>query len=89
MLEADDVGYLVLQNNNQQTSMPGVFAAGDVADPHYRQAIVAAGDGAKAAIDAIEFLESLGFTLEEANKLRAATQAEAKEGQQEVEDGAE
>lgn len=70
-LETDEQGFLVLQCHSQQTSMPGVFAAGDVADPHYRQAIIAAGDGAKAAINAIEFLESLGFTKTEADKLRA------------------
>ena len=83
MLEADNIGYLILQSNTQQTSVPGVFAAGDVADPHYRQAIVAAGDGAKAAIDAIEFLESLGFTLAEANKLRSVWNIEPKQVQQE------
>jgi thioredoxin reductase (NADPH) len=68
-LEIDDYECLVLQPKNQQTSMRGVFAAGDVAN-HYRQAIIAAGEGAKAAIDAIEFLESLGFTLTESKKLR-------------------
>jgi thioredoxin reductase (NADPH) len=71
VLDTDKQGFLVLQCDSQQTSMPGVFAAGDVADPHYRQAIIAAGDGAKAAINAIEFLESLGFTKTEADKLRA------------------
>lgn len=69
-LEVDEEGCLVVQPKSQQTSMQGVFAAGDVAN-HYRQAIIAAGEGAKAAIDAIEFLESLGFTLEESKKLRS------------------
>ena len=83
ILETDNVGYLILESN-QQTSMPGVFAAGDVADPHYRQAIVAAGDGAKAAIDAIQFLESIGFTLEEAKKVKEAKIEEEKQKQQDV-----
>lgn len=39
--------------------LPGVFAAGDCADPHYRQAIVAAGSGAKAAIEADKYIKSL------------------------------
>lgn len=82
VLEADSLGYLILQCSTQQTNMPGVFAAGDVADPRYRQAIVAAGDGAKAAIDAIEFLETLGFTLAEANKLRTVSNVEQKEEKQ-------
>jgi thioredoxin reductase (NADPH) len=71
ILETDEQGFLVVQFGSQQTSMPGVFAAGDVADPHYRQAIIAAGDGAKAAINAIEFLESIGFNKAETDKLRA------------------
>lgn len=78
-LEADDVGYLLLQPNSQQTSITGVFAAGDVADPHYRQAIVAAGDGAKAAIDAIQFLELIGFNLEEATRLQETTKKASKQ----------
>jgi thioredoxin reductase (NADPH) len=45
--------------NQQLLPLPGVFAAGDCADPHYRQAIVAAGSGAKAAIEADKYLKSL------------------------------
>ncbi|MDY6379269.1 MAG: thioredoxin-disulfide reductase [Bacteroidales bacterium] len=45
--------------NNQSPILPGVFAAGDCADPHYRQAIVAAGSGAKAAIEADKYIKSL------------------------------
>lgn len=71
ILEMDNQGYLVLDYNSQRTSVSGIFAAGEVADSQYRQAIVAAGDGAKAAIDAIEFLESTGFTLSEAVALRS------------------
>ncbi|MDD4995024.1 MAG: thioredoxin-disulfide reductase [Patescibacteria group bacterium] len=54
-LELDAKGYIKIKNG-VETSVPGVFAAGDVGDPHYKQAIVAAGAGAMAAIQAEEFL---------------------------------
>jgi thioredoxin reductase (NADPH) len=56
-LELDENKYVKLFDNTSQTSLKGVFAAGDCADPRYRQAITAAGSGARAAIDAERYLE--------------------------------
>lgn len=55
----DPEGFIIVKDNSTQTNIPGVFAAGDCADPHYRQAVVAAGSGAKAAIDADKYIKSL------------------------------
>jgi len=55
-LDRDAAGYLLTQGKTTQTSIEGVFAAGDVADPVYRQAITSAGEGCKAALDAERWL---------------------------------
>jgi thioredoxin reductase (NADPH) len=60
-LDMNDVGYIKIQHPSTQTSVEGVFAAGDVADPTYRQAVSAAGEGCKAAIDAERWLASKGI----------------------------
>ena len=56
----DEQGFIKVEGQNQATNVEGVFAAGDVCDPYYRQAIVAAGSGAKAALDAQAYLSALG-----------------------------
>ena len=55
-LEMDQDGYLVL-DQHMHTNLPGVFAAGEVGDPHFQQVVVSAGMGAAAAMEAVEFLE--------------------------------
>jgi thioredoxin reductase (NADPH) len=57
-LDMNSNGYILVTPGKTSTNLSGVFAAGDVADPHYRQAVTAAGMGCMAAIDAMNWLES-------------------------------
>ncbi|MBR6286128.1 MAG: FAD-dependent oxidoreductase, partial [Bacteroidaceae bacterium] len=55
-IETDEQGYIKTNGASPSTNVEGVFAAGDVADPHYRQAVIAAASGSKAAIEVEKYL---------------------------------
>jgi thioredoxin reductase (NADPH) len=75
-LNCDPFGFLITEPGTTATNVPGVFAAGDVADSRYRQAITASGSGCQAAIDAERYLLSREFlpppALDTAVRVQAA-----------------
>ena len=76
-LELDTQGFIVLKDH-QEASIPGVFAAGDVCDHFFVQAITAAGQGCMAALQSKKYLEGIGFATSMVSQLKSTEQSEPK-----------